>query len=309
MAKKNSEVQNTDGGGDAVAMNPEAANMDVAAMNPEAPVEDALVINPEVIPVPVPEPQPEQQPVQVNVMTAPVTLIQSAPAITPTPPLPQGTAETGKYEEFLLMPEAAWPPPIFMKKSVSAQERFYISNRWHSQWSYYDKKATESKNRYYNIQRFVVVGSLIIPALVSLNSTIARAVTALMTGGIANAELEAVVRIFVDVITVVISLMVAGSAALESLYKYGDAWGSYRAAAEELQAEKYFYDMLAGPYSNNANPFATFVERTENIVAKQNGQYFQVMQQTIQKQSSQNEELVERYKAEDDEESAEIVAG
>jgi hypothetical protein len=290
---------------EAVAMNPEATNGDAAAMNPEAAPIDVTVISPETQSSAPPIAEIQAQ--QINVMTAPVTMINSAPNVTVTPPLPQGTSEAGKYEEFLLMPDAAWPPPIFIRKSVSAQERFYISNRWHSQWSYYDKKAGEAKNTYYRYQAIVVIGSLIIPALVSLNSTLARGLAGIFSQG--DLEAEAMFRVVVDMITVVVSLMVAGAAALESLYKYGDSWSSYRSAAEELQAEKYFYDMLAGPYANNPNPFATFVERTEGIVANQNGKYFQAVQQQIQKQAAQNDDLVERYKVGEDKEDTPMPMG
>src|SRR5690606_17353623 len=125
-------------------------------------------------------------------------------------------------------------------------------------------------------QRIVVIGALVIPALVSINSTLARFLAGMFNNGDINAE--AMWRIGVDSITVIVSLLVAGAAALESLYKYGENWNSYRSAAEELQAEKNFYDMQSGPYANNPNSFSTFVERVEGIVANQNGKYFQAVQ-------------------------------
>lgn len=211
------------------------------------------------------------------------------------------------YSDYTVMPESSWPPPIFVKRNATPQERFYLENRWHSQWSYYDSKATENKNTHFLYQRIVVIGSLIIPALVSLNSTIARFLAALINAG--DPAAEALWRIVVDSFTVAISLAVAGSAALESLYKYGDNWSSYRAAAEELQSEKNFYDMKAGPYASNPTPFTTFVERVENIIAKQNGSYFQAVQQQLQKQAQSNENLVQSFlTGEDDEaERAEAV--
>lgn len=204
----------------------------------------------------------------------------------------------GNYEEWIVMPDSAWPPPIFIKKSAPPRERFYLEKRWHSQWSYYDSKATENKNVYFLYQRLVVIGALIIPALVSINSTLARFLAGVFNGGDESAE--AMWRIGMDSITVMVSLMVAGAAALESLYKYGENWSSYRSAAEELQAEKNFYDMQSGPYANNANPFSTFVERVEGIVANQNGKYFQAVQQQLQKQGDENENIVASFKSGDE---------
>jgi hypothetical protein len=287
---------------EAVAMNPEATNGDVAAMNPEAanPVMspetaplDVTVLNPEAAPPPTPIADIQAQ--QINVMTAPVTMIQSAP-VTITPPLPQGTSDAGKYEEFLLMPDAAWPPPIFLRKSVSAQERFYISNRWHSQWQYYDKKATEAKQRYQTIQKIIGVGSVIVPILVGLGSNLAAMIESISVLGLQPGQ----GRPFVDMFSVVISGTVGVAAVIESVHKYGDDWNSFRSAAEELLAEKSFYDMQSGPYANNVNPFATFVDRTEGIIANQNGKYFQAQQQQLQKQAAQNDDLLERYRGSDE---------
>ncbi len=44
-------------------------------------------------------------------------------------------------------------------------------------------------------------------------------------------------------------------------------------AAEELAREKSLYDMRAGPYRKVKQPYDRFVERTEQIIAKQNGQW------------------------------------
>lgn len=214
----------------------------------------------------------------------------------PTTPPPSSNQN---FEDWVVMPESVWPQPIFMKKNVRPKERFYLEYRWHSQWSFYDSKATQNKNTYYSLQRIVVIGSLIIPALISLNSTIARFITQFITNQ-NPAETETFVRIGVDAITVVISLAVAGAASLESLYKYGENWSSYRSAAEELQAEKNFYDMSAGPYAISPNPFATFVERVEGIVANQNGKYFQAVQAQIAKQTEENEDIVDSFLSGDD---------
>ncbi len=208
------------------------------------------------------------------------------------------TTPDGSYEEWVVMPDSAWPPPIFIKKNAPPRERFYLEKRWHSQWSYYDSKATENKDTYFLYQRIVVIGALIIPALVSINSTLARFLAGVFNNGDVTAE--AMWRIGVDSITVIVSLLVAGAAALESLYKYGENWSSYRSAAEELQAEKNFYDMQSGPYANNPNPFSTFVERVEGIVANQNGKYFQAVQQQLQKQSDDNENIVASFRAGDE---------
>lgn len=205
------------------------------------------------------------------------------------------------YEEYVLEPKTAWPPPVFIKKSAPVQERFYLENRWHSQWHWYDQKASEYKEKHFFYQRIVVIGSLIIPALISLNSAIARFLATTL-GTIITSD-ETIWRIGIDSITVLISLSVAGAAALESLYKYGENWSSYRSAAEELQAEKNYYDMGAGAYADTTTAFATFVDRVEGIIANQNGKYFQSVQQNIQKIAEDNRELYDQFVSDNDDET------
>lgn len=212
----------------------------------------------------------------------------------------------GEFEEWMLLKEdSTWPPPIFINPNASKREKFYLEHRWHSQWSYYDKEAAKNKVKYYNRQWIVVIGSLIIPAIVSVASTAARFIAEFVNDG--AAESEAIWRMGIDFVTILISLFVAGAAAVETLNKYGENWNSYRSAAEELQAEKNYYDMQAGPYANNPNPFATFVERVEGVVANQNGKYFQAVQKQLQKQAEDNEAIVDAYLSDDDDDDGEAI--
>jgi hypothetical protein len=214
---------------------------------------------------------------------------------------PNSSSSNDDISDWVVMPESSWPPPIFIKKTATPNERFYLKHRWHSQWKYYDDKASESKTTYYRLQSIVVIGSLVIPAIVSFAATIAR----FLAGTVGMFD-ETTWRIGIDFITIIISLLVAGAAAIETLYKYGENWSSYRSAAEELQAEKNYYDMGAGPYVNNPNPFATFVDRVEGIVANQNGKYFQAVQQQLQKQAAENEEIIASFKSGDDDDEYEL---
>ncbi|MEL6307322.1 MAG: DUF4231 domain-containing protein [Chloroflexota bacterium] len=228
-------------------------------------------------------------------------------SINATGTMPTVTTQTAGGGFILEPRENNWPPPVFIRQTATMREKFFIENRWHAQWAYYDQKASEFKSRYYYYQTIVVVGSLVIPALISLNSAIARGLAAgiLAISGNAGdaaalAQAETYWRIIIDALTVMLSLCVAGAAALEGLYKYGESWNSYRAAAEELQAEKSFYDMGAGPYENSARAFSIFVERVEGIITKQNGNYFQAVQQSIKQQSEENSELIANFKSDED---------
>lgn len=184
-------------------------------------------------------------------------------------------AYTGPYDiaDYQFDPNPNWPPPVFIRQNAPPQERFYIENRWYSQWSYFDKRANENKRRYFSVQLFIGVGSVIVPSLVSL---------AAFNG-------DSTFRSGLDLASVVISLGIAIAATLESLNQYGEFWRSYRQAAEELQAEKTYYDMRSGLYNRNADPFSTFVQRCEEIMAKQNGRFIQ----SVERQQAEAEEQVD----------------
>lgn len=159
----------------------------------------------------------------------------------------------------VLKPSSVWPPPIFLTAQASDQERFYIEHRWHAQYSWYDKRASDAKKMHTTLRLIVGIGSVIVPVLIGSNWL----------------DLLGIVG-FQQFLTISISLAVAVATAIETVYKPGDNWRSYRAAAEELAREKTMYDVKAGPYRRAKNAFLVFTERCEDIITKQNGQWLQM---------------------------------
>lgn len=190
------------------------------------------------------------------------------------------SATYGNYDDYQLLPDAPWPPPIFVKQEISPQERYYIEHRWYSQWSFFDSKASQNKNRYHRIQLIVGLGSVTVPVLVGINT-------------------DGTLRAVLYVVTIVISLAVAMSTAIESLYAFGDNWRSYRSAAEDLHQEKSLYDVKAGRYANNPQGFLRFVERCEEIIAQQNGRWIQSQENVAEQAKEQGEEFLDSYGAQD----------
>jgi hypothetical protein len=158
--------------------------------------------------------------------------------------------------------ESSWPPPLYLLRTAGESERFYMKYRWQNQWLYYDAKATESKKNYQTLQLVIGVGLVAVPVLLGFGGPMA-------------------------VIATVLSLVVAASAAIENVKKYGDGWRTYRQAAEQLQREKAMYDVTAGPYRLSKRPFARFVERCEEIIGQQNGQFMQRQEDQNQQQQQQ----------------------
>lgn len=173
------------------------------------------------------------------------------------------SAVYGNYDNYQLAPDAPWPPPIFIRQDITPQERYYMEHRWYSQWSFFDTKASQNKNRYYRTQLIVGIGSVSVPVLVGIN-------------------LSGVEAQILYVITVIISLSVAMATAVESLYTFGENWRSYRSAAEDMYQEKSLYDVKAGRYAIHKQPFIRFVERCEEIIAQQNGRWIQSQEQAAQ---------------------------
>jgi hypothetical protein len=187
--------------------------------------------------------------VAANGTPAATHAVFSAPPVQAAPP---AIADPSLYT---LTPASAWPPPIYVHPGASYQERYYMEHRWHSQWSYYDKKASEAKRLHQRFQIISAVGSVAVPPLIGLNAIGSQVQTAM------------------TVLTILVSSLVAAASAVENVKKYGDNWRSYRSAAEELLREKSLYDVYSGPYRKSDKPFLLFVERCEDVIAKQNGNW------------------------------------
>lgn len=184
-----------------------------------------------------------------------------------------------RHEDYRITPESMWPPPVFVRKNIGPHERFYLEHRWYAQWAFFDKKASINKRNYHSLQFIIGVGSVTVPVLV----------------GIRDDRIQDALYL----VTVFISLAVAIAAAIENINKYGDNWRSYRQAAEDLKQEKSLYDVRAGRYADHPSPFTRFVERTEEIVAQQNGRWVQSVERQQAQAAEQAQDILEG--AEDDE--------
>jgi hypothetical protein len=162
---------------------------------------------------------------------------------------------TPKAAEKVEESSGGWPPPLFVRRNAGEVEAYYMKHRWQAQWLYYDAKATDNKKNYQALQLLIGVGSVAVPVLLGLQWV-------------------------PSLVPVAISLLVAAAAAVENVKKYGDNWRTYRKAAEDLQREKALYDAQTGPYRRAKVSFLRFVERCEEVIAEQNGQFLQRQEET-----------------------------
>ncbi len=161
--------------------------------------------------------------------------------------------------------ESTWPPPLYSPRTASLSEKYYMKHRFQGQWLWYDKKAAENKNKHQTLQVLIGAGSVAVPVLLQLPEPWNKT-------------------------SVIVSLIVAVAAVVENVKKYGDNWRSYRRAAENLSREKSLYDVQGGPYKASKRPFARFVERCEEVIAQQNGQFYQRDEQQTQTQTTSQQQ-------------------
>jgi hypothetical protein len=128
----------------------------------------------------------------------------------------------------------------------------FLKSRWLDQLAWVERKATQAQVRYYALRLTTVVGAVLVPALVSVNT--------------ADETLDTVAR----VATWVVSLVVAISAAVEQFFHFGERWRNYRRTAERLKAEGWLFLQLTGPYAGNGashgSAYTSFAGRVEELL-------------------------------------------
>jgi hypothetical protein len=131
------------------------------------------------------------------------------------------------------------------------QKRF-LRSRWLDQVVWVETAAHKARNRYYRLRLTTVVGAVLVPALVSVNTS--------------NDGLNLAARIT----TWVVSLIVAVSAAVEQFFHFGERWRNYRRTAERLKTEGWLFLQLSGPYNgdnaSHATAYPAFATRVEQLM-------------------------------------------
>lgn len=143
------------------------------------------------------------------------------------------------------------------------REQYYIGE-WQKQKDYHSKKASQFKTRYQITQILIVVGSVSVPVLLSME-------------GVAQ------------IVPQLVSLVVAILTGLEGISKNGENWVTYRRTSEQLKREQRAYLTRTAEYKDTDNPFDMFVTRVEVILSQQNQSFGTINQPSEMTQSnSQN---------------------
>ena len=139
-----------------------------------------------------------------------------------------------------------------------------LRSRWLDQILWMEGKANRYRNRYYFLRLTTIIGGVIVPALVSLNTP---ALTGLAVNDSTNLGLGWIAPV-AGWAAFVLSLVVALSAAIEQFFNYGERWRHYRRMVESLKVEGWQFLQLSGPYrryQNHTEAYRAFAARTEEL--------------------------------------------
>ena len=139
---------------------------------------------------------------------------------------------------------------------LSELQKRFMKSRWLDQVLWLEGRATKSRNRHYSLRLITIIGGVIVPALVSVNSANVR-----------NLRLR---EIF-GWTAFGLSQAVAISAAVEELFHYGENYRRYRNSAEAMKIEGWQFFQLSGPYqeaTTHQEAYAVFAASVENIIQK-----------------------------------------
>ena len=124
----------------------------------------------------------------------------------------------------------------------------FMRARWLELVVWMDGKAQDSVWWYRRLRLTTIIGGVIVPALVSLN---------------VGSDMQGLVQM----LTFVVSLVVALSAAVEEFFRYGERWRHYRRMTESLKSEGWQFLQLSGSYANQSHlqAYPAFAARVEEL--------------------------------------------
>ena len=129
----------------------------------------------------------------------------------------------------------------------------YINARWLKYVEWWDWRSRQAKWKYQALRSAVVIGGALIPALVGLREL---------------KQFGEYAWIF-SMALIVVSLVVAISAGLESLFGFGDIWREKRMSAELIKSEGFSFLQLSGGYAQfktHQDAYKLFAQNVEDLI-------------------------------------------
>lgn len=135
--------------------------------------------------------------------------------------------------------------------ALGEMQKRFLRGRWLDQVAWMEGKAAQAQQRYYRLRLATVIGAVMVPALVSLQTI--------------DTDLGSVAQ----TLSVLVSLVVAVSAAIEQFFDFGGRWQHYRQTVEQLKTEGWSFLQLSGRYADvatHALAYPAFADRVEHII-------------------------------------------
>ena len=206
------------------------------------------------------------------------------PAAAPTVLQP---APRSRYSQILESPELS---------SLTAIQKEFLKERWQEQITWFSRRAKQNQQWYTRIRLLTIVGSVVVPALltwgsVPLTAFLVSSPTEPAANSAAsispapeltnpfgaspiNPAMQHQLQLYrAALITGVgLSQLVAICAAVEQFFKFGDRWRHYRRSAELLKTHGWQFFELTGPYApynkhgGHAEAFHLFASQIEEVI-------------------------------------------
>lgn len=135
--------------------------------------------------------------------------------------------------------------------ALSDMQKRFLRGRWLDQVAWMEGKAAQAQRRYYRLRLATVIGAVMVPALVSLQT------------------LDDGLGLLPEALSVLVSLIVGVSAAIEQFFDFGGRWQHYRRTVEQLKTEGWSFMQLSGRYAEattHAQAYPDFADRVEHII-------------------------------------------
>jgi hypothetical protein len=140
---------------------------------------------------------------------------------------------------------------LFETLELNDIQKHYLKSRWLDQILWMEGRANDARKRYYQLRLTTIIGGVIVPILVSLNTN--------------NQILDSYLKGF----TIALSGMVAISSSVEEFFHYGERWRHYRRTTEILKGEGWEFLELSDSYASyktHEEAFKNFAVNVENII-------------------------------------------
>ncbi len=154
------------------------------------------------------------------------------------------------------------------------EQKRFLRMRWLEQVLWWENKAISFRNKYNLLRMLMIIGGAAVTALVSLLST----------------ELSSNAKVIVQMSSIVLSLLVTISAALEGVFQFGERRRHKRKAVELLKSEGWQFFQLSGRYyhfrsleKGRDEAYAEFADRVEDMAQKEIEEYVSILNESKEK--------------------------